>query len=141
MPGPSSTRQRSFRLAAATLEALGARAHERGESANSLASRLITEGLRTERHPLIWFREGAAGRRPALLGTRLDVADVVSYLEANGADAAEVATLLDIPEHWVRAAGAYHREFSEEIEGWLARDADHARRMDPGARQSPGTDW
>lgn len=119
MVGSPSTRQRSFRLSEATLDELGARARERGESANSLAARLIEEGLRTDRHPLIWFRGGAAGRRPALLGSRLDVAQVVAYLRANDHDAAEVAELLDIPEHLVHAAAEYYHDFADEIDGWL----------------------
>src|SRR4051812_1080184 len=75
--------QRSFRLPAATLERLDARARERGQSANTLAARLIEEGLRTEEHPLVYFRDGAAGRRPAMLGTRLDVWQVVETLRAH----------------------------------------------------------
>jgi uncharacterized protein (DUF433 family) len=129
--GSAPTRQRSFRLSEQTLAELGARAQERGESANSLAARLIEEGLRTDRHPLIWFREGAGVRRPALLGTRLDVAQVVAYLQANDDDPAEVADLLAIPEHLVHAAASYSAEFGEEIDAWLAAEADYARRAEP----------
>lgn len=130
MAGAPPTRQRSFRLSEKTLEELGARARERGESANSLAARLIDEGLRTDRHPLIWFRDGAGGRRPALLGTRLDVAQVVAYLEANSHDAAEVAELLAIPEHLVHAADDYYREFVDEVDAWRHAEADFARRAE-----------
>lgn len=136
MAAAPPSRQRSFRLPEPTLEELGRRARERGESANSLARRLIDEGLRTERHPLIWFREGAAGRRPALLGSRLDVAHVVSYLRANDDDVAEVAELLGIPEHWVHAAADYHAEFTDEIEAWLEAEADYARRAETRASQA-----
>jgi uncharacterized protein (DUF433 family) len=129
--GSAPTRQRSFRLSEQTLAELGARAQERGESANSLAARLIEEGLRTDRHPLIWFREGAGGRRPALLGTRLDVAQVVAYLQANDDDPAEVADLLAIPEHLVHAAASYSAEFGEEVDAWLGAEADYARRAEP----------
>jgi uncharacterized protein (DUF433 family) len=125
-----ATRQRSFRLSETTLEELGVRARERGESANRLAARLIEEGLRTDRHPLIWFRECAAGRRPALLGTRLDVAQVVAYLRANDHDAVEVATLLDISRHLVHAASDYYGEFSAEIDAWLDAEANFARRVE-----------
>jgi hypothetical protein len=34
-----------------------------------------------DEHPLIYFRDGASGRRPALLGTRLDVA-IGRFVEA-----------------------------------------------------------
>lgn len=134
MPEPLSTRQRSFRLPERTLAELGRRARERGESANSLAGRLIEEGLRTDRHPLIWFRDGAAGRRPALLGSRLDVAQVVAYLHANDHDAVEVAELLGVPEHLVHAAAGYYAEFPDDIDAWLEEEADEARRAEPANR-------
>lgn len=139
MAGSSSTRQRSFRLSERTLDGLARRARERGESANSLAGRLIEEGLRTDRHPLIWFRDGAAGRRPALLGSRLDVAQVVAYLQANDHDAAEVADLLGIPGHLVHAAADYYAEFSDEIDAWLGDEAGHARGAESGARSGSGS--
>lgn len=129
-----SSRQRSFRLSERTLEELSRRAHERGESANSLAGRLIEEGLRTERHPLIWFRDGAAGRRPALLGSRLDVAQVVAYLHVNDHDAGEVAELLGVSEHLVHAAADYYAEFPDEIGAWLDDEAAYARRAEPADR-------
>lgn len=138
MSDPRRTRQRSFRMPEETLEELGVRARERGESTNSLAGRLIAEGLRADKHPLIWFREGAAGRRPALLGTRLDVAQIVAYLRANDDNAAEVADLLGVPEHLVQAAADYYDEFSEEIDEWLAADADYAQRTEPTNRKHPG---
>src|SRR3954467_15002132 len=100
--------QRSFRLPAATLERLDARARERGQSANTLAARLIEEGLRTEEHPLIYFRDGAAGRRPAMLGTRLDVWQVVETLRSHDGFVGETAEYLDQPEVKIRAAVDYY---------------------------------
>jgi hypothetical protein len=47
-----------------------------------LAERLIDEGLRMDDHPLIVFRSGPAGRRPALAGGP-DIAEVVGAIEAN----------------------------------------------------------
>lgn len=138
-PSAGATRQRSFRLPEATLQELGTRARERHESANSLARRLIEEGLRTERHPLIWFREEAAGRRPAILGTRLDVWQVVEYLVANGQDVDEVAELLDVPEHWVRAAADYYAEYPTEIDGWTSEQSAFARRAEDAHRRHRAT--
>lgn len=129
-PSRRKTRQRSFRLPQDTLQELGTRAGERGESANSLARRLIEEGLRTERHPLIYFREGAAGRRPAILGTRLDVWQVVDYLRANDNDSAEVAELLSIPEHWVQACADYYAQFKDEVDEWADAQREFSRRAE-----------
>jgi hypothetical protein len=62
----------AFRVLPRTLEHLKRRAREAGQPQNALAERCIEEGLRMDEHPLIYFRDGAAGRRPAVLGTRLD---------------------------------------------------------------------
>ena len=52
------TVQRSFRLSSRTLELLDERADARGVSRNALAEQLLGEAVRTDRHPLIRFREG-----------------------------------------------------------------------------------
>jgi uncharacterized protein (DUF433 family) len=114
-------RQRSLRLPAATLEALDRLAAERGQSANALASRLIEQGLRTERHPLISFRDGEAGRRPALLGSRLDVWQVVDIVRENGGSVAEAAQHLGQPEIKIQAALRYYAEYREEVDAWAQR--------------------
>src|SRR5438046_511384 len=111
-------RQRSFRLPASTLDLLDARAAEGGESGNALAQRLIEEGLRADRHPLIYFRAGAAGRRPALVGSRLDVWQVIETLRGHGGDVSATAEYFEIPEAKVRACRSYYAEFPEEIDAW-----------------------
>ena len=114
-------RPRSFRFSDALLTSLQERARERGESANALAERYLEEGLRREEHPLVAFREGAAGRRAALVGTRLDVLQVIDTLResANSVDA--TAEYLDIPEQYVRAAVRYYAEFRDEVDEWRER--------------------
>ena len=77
-------RPRSFRFSDSVLASLQERARERGESANALAERYLDEGLRRDDHPLIGFREGAGGRRAALVGTRLDVSQVIDTLRESG---------------------------------------------------------
>ena len=128
--------QRSFRLPAATLERLDRRARERGQSANAVASRLIDEGLRIEEHPLIYFRDGAAGRRPALLGTRLDVWQVVETLRAHDGSVAETAAYFEQPEVKIRAAISYYADFAEEIDAFAARATAAARREEAAMRRT-----
>jgi len=60
------------------LARLKQRSQETHAPQTALAERYIEEGLRHDEHPLIYFRDGEMGRRPALLGTRLDVAEVIS---------------------------------------------------------------
>jgi uncharacterized protein (DUF433 family) len=128
-------RPRSFRFSDALLTSLQERARERGESANALAERYLEEGLRREEHPLIAFREGAAGRRAALVGTRLDVSQVIDTLResANSADA--TAEYLDIPEQYVRAAVRYYAEFRDEVDEWRERMQAIAEREEEAWRR------
>src|SRR5207248_7733562 len=82
------TVQRSFRLSPRTLELLEEAAADSGESRNALADRLLGEGVRTERHPLIRFHQGGSGRRqPLLAGTRLYVHQIISTVRSSGGDA------------------------------------------------------
>jgi uncharacterized protein (DUF433 family) len=121
--------QRSFRLAADTLGMLAERASETSESRNALAERLIAEGLRTERHPLISFRSGASGlRRPALAGTRLDVWQVIDTVRGEHGDVAATAEYLSIPERLVRAAVDYYADFADEIDAYRAEELRFAER-------------
>jgi uncharacterized protein (DUF433 family) len=127
--GTDATVQRSFRLSARTMKLLDERAGELSESRNSLAERLLDEGLHTERHPLIVFREGAAGlRRPALVGTRLYVWQVVDTVRESGNSPAAAAQYLGLPEHHVRAAVAYYADFTEEVDRYREEQREFERR-------------
>jgi uncharacterized protein (DUF433 family) len=111
------TVQRSFRLSARTLELLDAAAAQSRESRNALADRLLGEAVRVERHPLIRFHAGAGGRRqPRLVGTRLDVHQVVATLRANDGDVDATAEYLGIDPRLVRAALDYYGEFADEVD-------------------------
>jgi uncharacterized protein (DUF433 family) len=91
-----------------------------------LADRLLGEALRVERHPLIRFDAGAARRRqPRVVGTRLDVHQVVATVRANNADADATAEYLGIDARLVRAALDYYAEFTDEIDA----DAVEADRV------------
>ena len=128
--------QRSFRLPAATLERLERRARERGQSANSVAARLIDEGLRTEDHPLVYFREGATGRRAALLGSRIDVWQVIATLREHDGSVDQTAQYLDQPAVKIRAAVRYYAEFHDEVDAFAARAKEAARREEELIRRA-----
>jgi hypothetical protein len=105
-----------------------ARRHNVGMS--TLAERLIDEGLRSETHPLVVFRPGAAGRRPVLIGGP-EVVDVIAALVGGDVDVEQrrsrSASLLNVSEALVDAALAYYAEFTDEIDAALT---DRARRAD-----------
>ena len=118
--------QRSFRLSGRTVELLDAAALRTGETRNALADRLLGEALRVERHPLIRFDAGAAGRRqPRVVGTRLDVHQVVATVRANDVSVDATADYLGIDPRLVRAALDYYAEFTEEVDA----DAAEADRV------------
>ena len=116
---------------------LDERAAERAESRNSLAQRLLDEGLRRERHPLIYFRQNVEGRRcPALVGTRLYVRQVISTLRAENGSVDAAADYLSLTSAQVRAALAYHAEFEDEIDREAAEEAEFSRREEERHRRA-----
>jgi uncharacterized protein (DUF433 family) len=129
------SRPRSFRLSDTVLASLQGRARERGESANALAERYLEEGLRRDVHPLITFREGAAGRRAAVVGTRLDVSQVIDTLRNSENSISGTAEYLDLSEQQVRAAVQYYAEFQDEVDEWRDRMRAIAEREEDAWRR------
>ena len=74
-----------------------------------------------EEHPLIYSREGTAGCRPALLGTRLDVADVVETIRVSENDVSKAAEYLDVPLERVEACVRYYADYTDEVDAWIER--------------------
>ncbi|HUO71646.1 MAG TPA: DUF433 domain-containing protein [Solirubrobacteraceae bacterium] len=121
--------QRSFRLSARTLALLDDRARELAESRNSLAERLLDEGLHRERHPLIVFRDGGAGtRRPALVGTRLYVWQIIDTVRASANSVAQAAEYLSLPERHVQAAVEYYADYTDEVDRYRAEEREFEQR-------------
>ena len=129
------SRPRSFRFPETLLASLQGRARERGESANALLERYLDEGLRRDDHPLIAFREGAAGRRAALVGSRLDVAQVIDTLRESDNSVERAAEYLGIPEQHVRAAVRYYADFPDEVDEWRERMREIAEREEEAWRR------
>ncbi len=112
----------TFRIHAATIERLRRRAGELGESQTALVERYVEEGLRTDEHPLIYFREGGNGRRrPALVGTRLDVWQLIETIRQNDNSVEEAASYLELPVEKVRAAVRYYADHQGEIDEWTSQ--------------------
>jgi uncharacterized protein (DUF433 family) len=105
---------------------IDALARASGSTPLSLARRLLEEGVRRERHPGITFRTGAAGRRAALEGRRVDVWQVMETLWASDGDVDQAAGSLDIRPEEVRAAVAYFADYPGEVEEWIRRNREQA---------------
>jgi uncharacterized protein (DUF433 family) len=115
----------SFRLDEELFGHLERRARDLGTNRTALAERYLREGLRVDEHPLIAFRDGLGGRRPALVGTRLDVWQVVETVRTSGG-VEEAADYLDVPAAKVRAAMRYYASFKGEVDEWAGRMRERA---------------
>jgi uncharacterized protein (DUF433 family) len=130
MAASASTTKQSvaFRFDRITVARLKQRALETHAPQTALAERYIEEGLRHDEHPLVYFRDGEAGRRPALLGTRLDVANVIATIRQNDNSVEQAAQYLEIPVEHVDACLRYYADYKDEIEAWLERSQAIAQR-------------
>lgn len=116
----------SLRLAEATIDRLGARADRVHLKTRTLAQRYVEEGLRMDEHPNIHFADGPAGRRARLLGTGLDVWEVIATVRDSENDLNEAEEYLKLPPGMVQAAVHYYGAFPDEINGWIARNEQEA---------------
>jgi hypothetical protein len=122
-----------IRIRKGTLQTLRERSRGSGEPIARLAERYIEEGLRADRHPGVFFREGPAGRRPVVVGGP-DVWEIVSAArgapEKGEALAPALAERLGIGESKVRAAIRYYGEYPDEIDEWIAANDAEAERLE-----------
>jgi uncharacterized protein (DUF433 family) len=121
MPRPQTKKSVSFRFDPITVKRLKDHAAEAGAGQTTLAERYIEEGIRRDEHPLIYFREGAAGRRPALLGSRLDVADVITAIRQNEGSVEQAADYLEVAIEQVEAAARYYADYKHEVDALIER--------------------
>lgn len=108
----------SLRLDVDTKRALEREAQRRGLPKTVLAEQLLSEAVRTLAHPGIVFRDGALGRRPALVRGP-DVWEVVMVWMANDRDVRATADYLEKPIGLIEAALGYYADHQAEIDEWL----------------------
>lgn len=117
----------SVRLSPEARERLQREATRTGEPAASLAERLIDEGLRQRRHPLIRFVDGPTGRRARLVHGP-DVWELVSFVQrsaASGEDrVAHASVWFRLPAADVEAALAYYALFPAEVDERIRANED-----------------
>lgn len=66
--------------------------------------------------------------RPALVGTRLYVWQVLETLRASGGLVAEAADYLGLAERQVRAAADYYADFGDEVDAYAAEERRFEQR-------------
>jgi uncharacterized protein (DUF433 family) len=116
----------TMRVAAETLRGIEREANRTGRPVTTLAGDLLEEGLAMRLYPGIAYREGAAGRRPALIGHRIDVHQVVETVGERGGDLERAATYFRIPVGLVRSAMEYYADHREAVDQWVARERQYA---------------
>lgn len=109
----------TLRLPTGVGDRLRGHARRAGVAPRTLAQRYVDEGLRREDHPLVRFADGPSGRRAALVGSGLDVWEVVASVREHENDLAATASYLEIPLGVVEAAINYYGAYREEIDAQI----------------------
>ena len=100
-----------------------------GTSISAMTNQLVDEGLRSQEHPLVVFRDGPTGRRARLVPGP-DVWEVISAVRSVRASAArlkpdavvnEVSETSGVPSDLVRAAIAYWAAYPIEVDAMIER--------------------
>jgi hypothetical protein len=73
--------------------------------------------------PEIHFVDGPMGRRPALMGSGLDVWEVVKVVKDSGS-LGEAAAYLEVESRLVELALRYYVSNRQEIDDWITRVGD-----------------
>lgn len=129
----------SVRLALSTDRAVEAEARRTKRAKGAVVEALTEEALRMRRFPGIAFRGDDARRRPWVIGTGLDVWEVIQMLEDFGS-AQKLVRETQLTERQVRLAEAYHRSYPEEIDAAIAenrRGPDELLELYPFVEFSP----
>ena len=119
----------SIRFDAALLERLRRRAGLHDTTPSGLAQRLVDEGLRSQEHPGIVFRDGPSGRRASLIAGP-DVWEVVAAVRASGAKnekraIAVVAAEMTLTSGQVALALEYYGAYPVEVDAQITEN-EHA---------------
>lgn len=126
-----ATRHVTVRLDAEVADRLDDRSRRTGHKRPELITRYLDEGMRMEDHPGIVFRSGPAGRRAALeAGPDVwEVIRVVRNVEATGEEVVtKAAQWLGVPRQQVDIAVRYYSEYGDEVDRWIDRVDQEARR-------------
>ena len=85
-------------------------------------------------HPLIRFVDGASGRRASMVGSGLDVWEVIATVRDNDGSLEEAASYLQIPLGLVQAAVTYYGEYRDEIDAEIElNEAEYQRGLEAAA--------
>ena len=116
-----------MRFSGTTERAIEAEARRLKRSKSAIVEALAEEAMKTRRFPGIAFRGDDAGRRPHVIGTGLDVWELIELLQNYGSAEAVVTDFPLVDHRHMRLAQRYYAEYAEEIEEAIA---DNRRPLD-----------
>jgi hypothetical protein len=126
-------RSEAIRIESETLRALRERSSQTGEPIVRLAQRYIAEGMRLDRHPGIFFRDGPAGRRAVVIGGP-DVWEVIAAARSAPERGEELicalAERIGVPEEKIRIALHYYGEYEEEVDRFITANEREAQQLE-----------
>lgn len=126
----------SVRFTLPTDRTIEAEARRTRRSKSAIVEALTEEAARTRRFPGLGFRGEDVRRRPWLVGSGLDVWEVVQMLEDYGS-LERLAADTQLTQGQIRLALAYRDSYPEEIADWIAenrRSADDWHELYPFVR-------
>ncbi len=125
-----------MRLSDITDQLVSEEAKRTRRTKGAVVEALAEEALRTRRFPGVAFRGSDWNRRPWVIGTALDVWEIVAAARSYGTPG-EMAAATDLTETQIRLALAYYTEFADEIDAAIA---DNERPLAELQRQYPTID-
>ena len=111
----------SMRLSDVTDRLVSEEAKRTRRTKGAVVEALAEEALRTRRFPGIAFRGSDWNRRAWVIGTALDVWEIVAASRSYGTPG-EMAAATDLPEPQIRLALAYYGQFPEETDRMIAEN-------------------
>jgi uncharacterized protein (DUF433 family) len=126
----------SMRLSRLTDELVAQEAQRTRRSKGAVVEALAEEALTARRFPGLAFRGADWNRRPWVIGTALDVWEIVAAFRSFGS-VQWLADRTDLTEPQVRLALAYHAEHAGEVEASIA---DNERSLEDLRREFPAID-
>ena len=112
----------SVRFSATTDRAIAAEAKRLNRSKSSIVEALAEEAMRIRRFPGIGFRGEDSRRRPWVIGTGLDIWEIVELLQDYGSADALIKGHEFIDERQARLAQAYYGAYPAEIDEAIAEN-------------------
>jgi uncharacterized protein (DUF433 family) len=125
-----------MRLSDVTDQLVSEEAKRTRRTKGAVVEGLAEEALRTRRFPGIAFRGSDWNRRPWVIGTALDVWEIVAAARSYSTPS-EMADATDLTETQIRLALVYSAEFPDEIDAAIA---ESARPLAELQRQYPTID-